>query len=397
MFPKGFPDKNQEFIVIYTSSENNDRWKDAAAKISDAISEPTLRLGITLKVEIRNSNKMYQDISSAPQKDMECFPVLEAVQSEVEEQVLKRYPDIWTTIGCRMRGPRGQLADRIPTIIITTNPRQMAYWVEITRYLEIAIQVTLADLGSNIKIGLEVSIGGVAKTFFHTPTSPAVFRRETQLPRSATNGGSIGPRNCDNAGSIGAFVWYYPPGNLPRIPCFLTCYHVIREGAGVKTRDNDKNGIGLIGTSPQPTIHIDYPAKMDADATHRVLTKEIAVHASGEKTRILNTIQMYQSQAIATVKFGSGNHRNKNGRSMDWSLLEMDPSFVPSNFTGYNKVPEPAGGFTVVEIPADLIYTLGDNASVTQTGVLTAEGNLRWAAKRGRTTGVTAGEVGVRS
>lgn len=113
---------------------------------------------------------------------MECYPVLAAVQSEVEKQVLKRNPDVWTTIGCRMRGRRGQLLDRIPTVAVTTNPREIAHWVEIIRHPKIVIQVTIADLGSNIKIGLEVSIGGTAGTLFHAPTVGEVFQGRASYP-----------------------------------------------------------------------------------------------------------------------------------------------------------------------------------------------------------------------
>jgi hypothetical protein len=390
---KGEHDPPRDTLLIFSEDIDTKNWKGAATEIQEIIDRASRKLNgnPTIRVEIRNEDMMYKDVSSIikPQtvEQRACMEIEDAVQ----EQVKRSCPGDWTFIGYFMRGKTGQMeTSRKLTLIVGIKPRKRSLWGVVEEQIDEAVKSVKK---SDIDIHIELFPSRVHLLF--DPTKPA---SKEMLPVGAEmqwntelaprNGASIAPRGACNAGSLGAWVSFRGPDGAKKL-CFLTCHHVISTGDPGNQTTNDKFGICLNGKTATTSIVVDYPAPFDTAETRKVLGSMISQgdDHGGSMKRSLEMIDTHiRNGGIGSVMHSSGIYReNDENRRMDWALVQChDPSTFGKN------IPPPLGGFTTTQLGIQQPYVVRPDEIIQKSGK-PVEGE--WVVKIGRTTGVTFGYV----
>jgi hypothetical protein len=380
---RGFPSKKKNMLIILTRDENTECWEQAATVIQGVIENAAGPAGLKIGVEIRNQEKMYFDASSIIRPDTDIHRALMQVQPIVSAQVKKSCPGYWKTIEYHMRGPRLRASDRKPTVIITVKPGTRHLWQTVESQIEEAIKSVNLDL----EINLEIMPGLFRPSaVLSEDEGPIVYR---DLPETAVNGSSIGPRGDElTAGSLGVWLYFQPFGETEKKKCFLTCHHLITSGDPANRSSNDVHGIGLDGRKVEHRIKVDYPAAYDTAKTRSILLSEIANgdEDNGVSRKTIQTINRYASAGgIGGVEYSSGFRKNNKDTRMDWALVVLNS---PDSFS-QNK--PPAATFSPAELfNGRLRYKVEPDEVVSKYAPLVKGA---WVAKTGRTTTITAGEV----
>lgn len=387
---KGFPATAKDTLIVSTLDTNPENFKEAATNIGNIVKAAADRQGIEMRIEVRNPQLMYRDVSSIIPPNSEAFRALEPLQKTIEDAVVGFLGDRARTIFYHMRGPPESQSSR-PTILIGVEPR--------TRYAftlaESNIEKTLLSKGnSEMEITIEIIPSYLRRSTM--PDEKPKPRIELDLSPTPLNGSSIGPRDTPDAGSLCLWVWFQAPGSSQKKRCLLTAYHLVAPGDAENRKDNDKNGISLGQRKAEKRIRIDYPAPFDAGPTKQTLE---AMISSGQDTngtyrKTLGLIKRYeQLRGIGHVIHASGYRFKKQGREgpcYDWALIELNPS-IPSG----KNVPPPKT-FHPTQIPDillqnnSILYTTIPGETISKIGSF-AKGQA--VLKNGRSTDVTIGEV----
>jgi hypothetical protein len=226
---RGHP-QTRDILIINTHDEHPLIWKLAATDIQkildDEISRRTSGLKRKLRVEIRNHDKMYRDVSCTIKPDSLAHKACMQVEDAVYKQVTKSCPGQWRAISYHMRGPAGQMCDRKPTIMVRIAPGARSVWAFVERQIIAAVE-SASDL--SVELHVELLPGRVMPLISDEmrPSVPLVIR---DLPENPVSGSSIGPWGTNEAGSLGVWVNFQPIGSTEKQRCFLTCHHVISPG-----------------------------------------------------------------------------------------------------------------------------------------------------------------------
>ncbi|KAK0117556.1 hypothetical protein ONS95_011893 [Cadophora gregata] len=120
---KDFEHKGTPCLIIDTNDTDTRRWQEAATDLHDLVQKTRPRNQEMFKVEVRNSLKMYSDVSSCLPDDKNLLQYIEDIQPRLLEVVQEKLPSSWTSIAYHMRGSRtsGQAAPK-PTVLVFVKP-----------------------------------------------------------------------------------------------------------------------------------------------------------------------------------------------------------------------------------------------------------------------------------
>lgn len=382
--------RTRETLILATMDEDFQAWKVAATVIQEIVDKALRKQNtdLKIKVEIRNELRMYKDVSTIIPPNTPIQIACEEAQEVILNQVQKSCPGNWTAILYHMRGPRSQENDRKPTIMVCITPKTRSIWGMVEREIEEALQqVKSPDINLHVEVlpgQLYSSYGPVSLEI--QPPNAFIYRKLSEIPN---NGASIGPRGAQNAGSLGTFVDFQPSAGSAKIRCLLTCYHVIAPGDPTHQIQNDTQGICLEGKKGLKVIRVDYPAHFDGEATRKQFATETAqgrILDEGESKALQTIIKNNSTNGIGSVIHASGKDRlNDKAHRMDWALVRLDNQNAP------HKNKPPPENFSPIDLwNGRLKYDVKPEETVSKIG-MAAKGE--WAAKIGRTSAVTVGEV----
>ncbi|KAG4432245.1 hypothetical protein IFR05_012278 [Cadophora sp. M221] len=388
--PKHTSDTSRDTLILISRDEDPRPWKNAATAIQTIINQQ-LSLGNTdlkIQVELRNDLKMYKDRSFIVRQNTAEHSLLEKAQLCVLEEIRKLNASQWTSVSCAMRGVEDEESSRKATVVVCFTPGTKSLWAYINDRLEDALAPIIAT-NPDINLYVELVPGLLSPSVISDMemSTPIYY---DHLPVNPNSGSSIGPRGTQDAGTLGAWVYYTAAGHTVRKLAFLTCHHVVAPGDWANRAANDVQGIGLQGRSILQPILIDYPAPFDAAQTKIQLLEDLRgdpPNAADLRQRVDDMQKLIDAGGFGTVVHSSGYvRRNQKGHRMDWAIITVNDD----SFRGQN-VPVPRSQLARPQLWGNRLEydaKLGDVISSIDPVVA-----QDWAAKTGRTTQVTVGDI----
>jgi hypothetical protein len=390
---KGEGDTPLDTLILVSEDDDTRNWKAAVTIIGEMIDNAARKLNgsPTIRVEIRNEDLMYRDISYVIKPETVEHRACMELEDLVFDQVKKSCPSDWTSICYFMRGRKDHTeASRKLTLVVGIKPRQRSLWAFVEEQIGDAVQSLKK---SDVDIYIELLPSRVHLLVDHSqpaskemkPVAPEIHWNAVLAPPS---GASIGPRLSQDAGTLGTWVSFRGLDGVKQV-CFLTCCHVISPGDPGNRTTVERHGIALNGRKAINPIFVDYPAPFDTAATKVVLSSRISRGEDDEGTmkKSLDVIEKHISNGgIGTALHASGTFRtNINERRMDWALVRcQDPSTIGKN------MPSP-GPFNARQLGNRQVPYFVKPGEIVQKSNSLIDG--MWVTKKGRTSGVTTGEV----
>ncbi|MCJ1238878.1 hypothetical protein MMC14_006870 [Varicellaria rhodocarpa] len=367
-------------LAIETKDLNNERWETAAQEIFMAAQKWHLP-ATTLQVEIFNRDKLPQHKSALLPNDPTLISDLETIKVKIISEVQQRLSTSWTSIAFHSRTSRSSTSK--PTVIVFCKPK--------TEYDFESLLKTLIEITSLVESSIEVEIhaGEISLCDSHHDKGIDILKygKKGKPVQSA----SIAVEGTDDVGTLGGNVWLRK--GKTRIPCFLTCYHVIRSN-DIQTRQHqDTNGIEL-GQQDDLSQYtaVECPASRDYKATRCIYEKR-----PDSKSELAKIDKMIKRAVNGRVIAASG-FRVSKGSSVNWALIR-DTS---QSWRKYAKIrpknwreipcsrPIPESALDSQTRPPNYEYQIKEDGIIgffdhMEPGV--------WVAKNGRTSDWTTGEV----
>ncbi|KFX89542.1 hypothetical protein O988_08600 [Pseudogymnoascus sp. VKM F-3808] len=380
-----------DVLLIRTRSVDTTSWKAAAKEIYNIIEPAATTAQIEMRVEIYNDEMMYGDVSVDLIKDNSTIDAITKIQPYVLGAVMESCPGKWTSIAHHNRGLPFYKCVTRPTAIIFVKPGAIHPWAELEE--KVFRTIISAAFPEEINISVEILPGRIIS---HTQQQPSSKTRDSgrslsyhcvdYLPMVPSNGSSIAPSNCTEAGgTLGAVVNYRAPGKEEIKRCFLTSYDVIASGDPAGKQINDARGIGLNGREVDVQIDVDYPAKYDVRETKR-FREPLVTQYEGSAKVIKRLDEITAQGPIGHVKFASGHRLTDKNHRMDWALIELDPARPLENLL---PMEYRFRGRNFGNLHYDYIVQEGNTVSGTA-----CIHNSSWYGKDGRTSDCTSAESG---
>ncbi|KFY56547.1 hypothetical protein V497_06165 [Pseudogymnoascus sp. VKM F-4516 (FW-969)] len=246
------PEDAVDVLLIRTRSVDTTSWKAAATEIYKIIGPAATAAQIDMRVEIRNDEMIYGDVSVDLIKDDATIDAITKIQPSILGAVMELCPGKWTSIAYHNRGLPFYKCETRATAIIFVKPGSIHAWAELEE--KIIRTIISAAFPEEINISVEILPGRIIS---HTQQQPSSKTRDSgralsyhcvdYLPMVPSNGSSIAPSNCTEAGgTLGAVVSYRAPGKEEVKKCFLTSYDVIASGDPAGKQINDACGRGRL-------------------------------------------------------------------------------------------------------------------------------------------------------
>ncbi|KAH7350573.1 hypothetical protein BKA65DRAFT_498580 [Rhexocercosporidium sp. MPI-PUGE-AT-0058] len=333
---KDWEDQGTPCLIIETRDVDTTRWQAAAADLRDLVQKTKPKNDEAFKVEIRNSSRMYSDVSSCLSNDPDLDRYLDEVQPKIVTMVKEKLRSSWTSIAFHMRGPRSREnpSPPKPTVLIFVKPNTSYFFDEVeTRLVEILNSPNFP----NSSINTEILVGTVSYAV-RTASDPKSFSHITST--RPYNGMSIGARNLtQETGSLGGWVRLTSKINpTESMDYVLSAYHVFEKADEEGELDNDVSGIGFYGANLVPDIEVVWPSNLDEQYTRSLCEKKISQGTTRQEfataLSILNQIRG-AGRSIGKLRYASGHAtRSPTNRRLDWAL-------IPSpNTTQRNRPPQ---------------------------------------------------------
>lgn len=286
-------------------------------------------------VEIRNPAMMSRVDSAYVPDNSPAIAIYTKIKPDIDIYVQENIPRA-VKVALSMRAQRGNATHAHATVVITILPHTAAWWDTQHKNFGNHLQGLLARSGvnsSNVTIGFEFLSGSI-QLGVSAECEPLKGKEIVNLPERPLPGSSIGPRDLPAAaGSMGPFIWVQPPGCPTKLPCVVTCWHVVEGGVNddVKQIWFNENGFRLGADKKDHKIIIDYPGGLDADVLEK-LHKTYSPDSKSKKKsdNTMQIIEHWKTHGVGAVLYGSGLRRkNSKGRRMDWCVIEL---FDKDNF-----------------------------------------------------------------
>jgi len=399
-------------LMIWTLDAPQDTtgWIHAATEVEKIIHKQALARGISseFSVEIRNMDEMYQDTSSSLIPNSPAHKACIDVEKEVCAKIQIMLRDDVSSIGFAMRGPKTELANRIPTLMVSVKPGSEQYWGNFEKEIEDIFEEKELVQKYGVRLRIEIIpattrrllAGKESQTTSQAKVQEAI--PNTKLRENPNMGSSIGPHHEDfpeNTGTLGLWVQFKPKNSDEILYCFLTCFHVAVPGEEPSRGQTkiDKEGYFQLQSSGTADISVDYPSAWDGDVTLQSLEEVEKDHGHLTAAELLSRkiCEKYQKKgnAFGRLLAGSGTARkNKAGRRMDWALIQVRKE----NF-GANKLPHrdtltadmlASSSQKILTFRYETGDKIGDYAAPNGN-----DENSAKVFKLGRTTGLTGGNI----
>ncbi|ELR05087.1 hypothetical protein VC83_00172 [Pseudogymnoascus destructans] len=391
MWQRGLPQTAKDTIILSTLDIDTARWEAAANHILGMVEEVVV--DIKFRVEIRNPDLMYSDISM-PIRDDEVCKILKEIAPAIKAEVERSCPNLWTSIAYHSRR-RYDVHDDPgnATIMLFIEPKSVSLWGLIEERLQEAIESVQSARQFNISLEILPGFNIPAITpSEHMLKGSDMYHDE--IPASPENGASIGPRlSTTGSGSIGPVVYFKAHDKAERQKGILTCHHVISSGDPQGRRNNDKFGIGLDGRKTNRRININWPSRQDIDYTTQQLKEYIASgkDKSNESASTLASItqRFTPTSSIGHVAYSSGMRLNQDQTRMDWAFIAL---ISPGPGDAMENMLPPRSAFDLqFKVPDFKDYKVAPGDRMSNIHELIPKS---WVGKKGRTSGATAGRVG---
>ena len=364
-------------LVVYTSSDNTEKWREAAMSILGRFQIGDVYED-SIEIEVSNRTLMSCNCSFLLPEEKELLDAIHNLRPKVLSKVQTLCPTQWTSIAYHARRPKRSESLGHPTVLVFCRPGSIGIYAK----LELSILEILKL--APVALALEI-LPGVLSLSSVDSGSPKIY---SNLPEQPSNGSSIGVDGDDNdACTLGGWLHFRQP-DLPDRKVFMTVYHLLNPKKAPLDAYEAERGIrsdDSMSEKPQVT----YPASFDSRATissFRKAIQNLPQQASDLTTRLARFEALAARPPIGRIFAGSGKRRNDEGRRMDWLLVES-----PATFRS-NKPSPPSAFINAIEFPSsdELSYKLSVDSAMSKFGVLKLSS---WVAKNGRSTGVTSGWV----
>ena len=337
-----------------------------------------------IEIEIRNPSRLTLETSVLLDVDESVRAVLASLRESLVQFATTFLKGKWTSIAFHGRVSKVSTNDRArTTIIVFVDPNARADYTSIQSALDNLLIETNARLAGNPsgRIFAELLPGFL---LFASPADAQPKIYTSKLPHPET-GSSISLREDEeHAGTLGGFVYFHRNGR--KVPCALTCYHVLRSVDPSAREKTDESGNDLNGSDGR--LDVQSPAPFDVRESFRYLRKMMELGkkpVSKENKELLNHYKVFsQSPPLGKVLAASG-LTTKNRSRMDWALVELHSSQA----FGKNRA-APASSFNV-QACYGIDYTITESWEVQNFGKAMVSNS--WVAKIGRTSGCTSGNV----
>ncbi|MCJ1481090.1 hypothetical protein MMC06_001246 [Schaereria dolodes] len=355
--------KEWHALVIETRDIKSETWQDAAQKIAGHAVTSGLT-GEKLKIEICNSDRMLYNTSSTIQDNPSLLTDIDSITEEVLQVVREMLGSAWTSIAFHSRTPHHMPSLKMPTIMVFCQEGTVCNFDLLLTRLVATTNLTQSNIEFEI-------LPGKLSLCHWRDGEPIDLRPFVEKPFQGASIATSG--NKTRAGTLGGCFQLNLP-NQPPIPCFLTCYHVIRSTNSNIAQNEDINGIPL---QLPGCAEVEYPASLDTSAARHFFK-----NSPSDLKKIDN---MIKNAVIGRVIAASGHRTTPQNRKLDWALVEIKPlNWRPTQ-------PIPASTLPMREFPhKHNKYHLSEASSLQHFG-RAQPGD--WAAKKGRTSGWTTGAV----
>lgn len=151
---------SKDTMVISTDDTDTTMWPLAADDIYNAILPWATEASLQFRVEIRNHNLMYTDISTAPLHDKDVEEVMSRIEPLILAKVKSLIPEAWRSVTDHGRqplnAPRGDKGSNIPTVIVLVHIGAKCVWGLVEDQLRRVVEDVTP---SNMNISLEILPG----------------------------------------------------------------------------------------------------------------------------------------------------------------------------------------------------------------------------------------------
>jgi hypothetical protein len=122
MWRRGMESTSKDTMVVSTDDTDTTMWPLAADDIYNAILPWVTEASLQFRVEIRNQNLMYTDISTAPLHDKDVEEVMSRIEPLILAKVKSLILEAWRSVTAHGRqplnAPRGDKGSNITTVIV---------------------------------------------------------------------------------------------------------------------------------------------------------------------------------------------------------------------------------------------------------------------------------------
>ncbi|EGE07991.1 hypothetical protein TEQG_06978 [Trichophyton equinum CBS 127.97] len=362
--------ETRDVIGISTRDERPGRaWRDAVNEVLSLVKE-NIPDSQSIQILLVNTDRMYDDVSSALPNAPSIVGPLEQVKSRIVEEVEISMSDLRPSIAFHMRRRRNDFsASRKPTVIIFCHPHSVSDFPAV----EEKILNILNEL--DIAVFLEILPGKLVLT------NPGFILRRMrispeELPEHPVNGSSIGVKGRgDSAGTLGGWLILNLPREKRQIKCALTCYHVVRSNDPSVTAHTDAHGIHW--NDKRGRLSIEYPASLDTQIAMARLDELRQFHPDDQQLRQQQRMlsELVAGPGIGKVLLASG-HQVRDNHRLNWALIES-----PETFSS-NRPPSTRQGSFALPTSGPL-YRPHPDAKITQFAIPKED---NWVVRTGRTT-----------
>ena len=365
-YPPDDQKSGEDILVIRTTDTDPKSWLAAARAISRLFKKRDDDSGVSpVQVETQNSEQMYRDVSRILPHDPTLLSAFSKVRDDVFKTVRTMMRGVWSSIAFHIREDSRSGSSPKPTVVIFCFPGSSCDFEKVEdKIIQILETVPLV-------IHLEFLPGRITDQGVHGP------QHLLNTSEKPLNGASIGIEgDMEKAGSLGGWVVLNLPKQEKKIQCVLTCYDVIRSRKTAKKTDR----IGITLEDPCGHEMVEYPAACDGKVTIAELDKALQDDPDDQNTAAerKNVSSLLSSPGIGRVILASG-YQTKGRSRLDWALIESPKTLSP------NKPPPKSA------VRHSKKYFQTADSKVRNFGRVKRQGD--WVAKRGRTTGYTAGKV----
>ena len=335
IWPKGAQAEAQDCLIVDTKDEQPITWVKAAVEIHRLLMKTNLK-SQPFKVEIRNTNKMYADVSSALHNDESLLGYIADVKNELKKVINQKLPNAWASLAFHMRSGKFNHGEERPTAIVYVKPGSKFRFASIEQQL---VDSTRSTKFPNVHLNIEITPGEVLLA--DPPHDPSLPRPQkymllkSTMPKNGVSIGLTGPDNAVESGSLGGWLKLTHKRTGKEHLGWTTCYHCVEKGDPDGKDDNDVSGIGLhdIHASLVPDIGLVWPSQYDSNYSMKLLQQMAKDNvASQTHLKCIEVLKQLEANgAFGKVRFASGHDvRTPKGARLDWAFVES-PGSIQQN------------------------------------------------------------------
>ncbi len=157
MWRRGMESTSKDTMVVSTDDTDTTTWPLAADDIYNAILTWATEASLQFRVEIRNQNLMYTDVSTALLHDNNVEEVISRIEPLILAKVKSLIPEAWRSVTAHGRQPLNvpyrDKGSNVPTVIVLVHIGAKSVWELVEDQLRGVVQDVTP---SHMNISLEI-------------------------------------------------------------------------------------------------------------------------------------------------------------------------------------------------------------------------------------------------